>query len=71
MTATATFVAEKISAPLIAGSMANIECEVVSSHAASNYMIYLVEVVAFKADDKKVPIAWYKDQYYVLDNKAK
>jgi flavin reductase (DIM6/NTAB) family NADH-FMN oxidoreductase RutF len=65
-----TETAEKISAPLIAGSLANIECKVVTSFTASNYVVYLVEAVALKADDKKVPIAWFKDRYYVLDKAA-
>ena len=65
-----TEAAEKISAPLIAGSLANIECKVVTSFPASNYIVYLVEAVALKADDKKVPIAWFKDRDYTLDKAA-
>lgn len=66
-----TEAAEKISAPLIAGSLANIECKVVTSFPASNYIVYLVEAVALKADRHKVPIAWFNDTYYALDKSVK
>jgi flavin reductase (DIM6/NTAB) family NADH-FMN oxidoreductase RutF len=65
-----TVSAKKISAPLIAGSLANIECKVVTSFPASNYIVYLVEAVAFASDDQKVPIAWFKDRYYALNEAA-
>lgn len=65
-----TEAAEKISAPLISGSLANIECKVITSFPAANYIVYLVEAVAFKKDDKKTPIAWFKDKYYALDTVA-
>ncbi|MEW6671431.1 MAG: flavin reductase family protein [Thermodesulfobacteriota bacterium] len=62
-----TEAAEKIAAPLITGSLANIECKVVTSFPASHYLVYLVEAVALKADDKKIPVAWFKDKYYALE----
>lgn len=65
-----TETAQKISAPLLAGALANIECKVVTSFPASNYIVYLVEAVALKSDDKKVPLAWFKDKYYALDKAA-
>jgi flavin reductase (DIM6/NTAB) family NADH-FMN oxidoreductase RutF len=65
-----TEAAEKISAPLISGSLANIECKVITSFPAANYIVYLVEVVEFKQDDQKVPIAWFKDGYFALDKAA-
>jgi len=63
--------ASKISAPLIAGSYANLECVVLTSYPASNYMVYLVEVVAFRANEKLVPLAWLKDRYFSLDREAR
>jgi len=62
--------ATRIDAPLIAGSLANLECKVITSVPASNYAVYLVEVVAHKADGAKVPIAWYNNRYFSLDKEA-
>ncbi len=63
--------ATRISAPLIPGSYANLECVVLTSYPASSYMVYLVEVVAFKADEKLAPIAWLKDRYFSVDREAR
>jgi flavin reductase (DIM6/NTAB) family NADH-FMN oxidoreductase RutF len=63
--------ATKISVPLIAGSYANLECMVLTSYPASNYIVYLVEVVAFKANEKLAPIAWLKDRYFSVDREAR
>jgi flavin reductase (DIM6/NTAB) family NADH-FMN oxidoreductase RutF len=63
--------ASKISAPLIAGAYANLECMVLTSYPASNYIVYLVEVVAFKANVKLAPLAWLKDRYFSVDREVK
>ena len=63
--------ATKISAPLIAGSYAALECMVLTSYSASNYIVYLVEVVAFKANEKLAPIAWLNDRYFSVDREAR
>ena len=36
---------------------ASIECKVITSLSAANYIIYLAEVVAHKVDEKQVPVA--------------
>jgi flavin reductase (DIM6/NTAB) family NADH-FMN oxidoreductase RutF len=59
-----------IKAPRIQGSFANLECTVITSHQAGNYIVYLVEVVAFRKDEKLVPLVWCGDQYYALDKKV-
>ena len=59
-----------IKAPRIGGSFANLECAVISSHQAGNYIVYMVEVVAFSVDEKLVPLAWCGDHYYALDKKV-
>jgi flavin reductase (DIM6/NTAB) family NADH-FMN oxidoreductase RutF len=61
----------KISAPLIAGSYANLEGMMLTSYPASNYILYLVELVAFKGNEKLVPLAWLKDSYFSLDREAR
>ena len=63
--------ASVVSAPLVKGAAANIECRALTSFPASNYVVYLAEVVAFKVDDKTVPVAWYMDKYYALEKGGK
>jgi len=62
--------ASKIKSPLIAGSFANLECKVITSHQAGNYIVYLVEVVAYKVDTEQVPIAWHQNKYFALDKEV-
>jgi flavin reductase (DIM6/NTAB) family NADH-FMN oxidoreductase RutF len=63
--------ASVVSAPLVKGAAANIECRALTSFPASNYIVYLAEVVSFKVDDKTVPVAWYMDKYYALEKEVK
>lgn len=58
--------ASKVEAPLIKGSFANIECKVITSLSAANYVIYLAEVVASRVDEKLVPVAWFGNKYFAL-----
>jgi cob(II)yrinic acid a,c-diamide reductase len=58
-----------IKAPLIKGSYANLECKVITSHQAGNYMVYIVEVVAFKVNEDLVPMAWHGNSYYALEKR--
>ena len=58
--------ASEISSPLIEGSFANIECKVITSLSAANYVLYLAEVVAYKSDTKRSPIAWHRNRYFPL-----
>ena len=62
--------ASKIKSPLIGGSFANLECKVITSHQAGNYIVYLVEVVAFKVDAEQVPIAWHQNKYFALNKEV-
>ena len=62
--------ASKIKSPLIGGSFANLECKVITSHQAGNYIVYLVEVVAYKVDTKQVPIAWHQNKYFALNKEV-
>ena len=59
--------ASKIGSPFIKGSFANIECKVITSLSAANYVIYLAEVVAYKLDTKRSPIVWYRNRYFALN----
>ncbi len=57
---------KRIKSPLIKGSFANIECKVITSLSAANYIVYLAEVVAYSMDQKLTPIAWYNNKYFAL-----
>ena len=59
-----------VKAPRIRGSFANLECAVITSHQAGNYIVYIMEVVAFSIDKKGVPLAWCGEHYYALDKKV-
>ena len=61
----------KIRSPLIKGSFANLECKVITSLSAANYIIYLAEVVAHKVDQKLTPIAWYNNKYFTLQEEVR
>jgi flavin reductase (DIM6/NTAB) family NADH-FMN oxidoreductase RutF len=61
----------KIGSPLIKGSFANLECKVITSMPVTSYMVYLVEVVAFKQDDSQTPVGWLADRYFSLDKEAR
>ncbi len=62
--------ARKLSAPVIKGSFASIECKVITSLSAANYLIYLAEVVAFQVNDRILPVAWFGNKYYALDQEV-
>jgi len=61
----------KIGSPLIKGSFANIECKVITSISASDYIVYLAEVVAYKVDHKQIPVAWYRNKYFPLKEEVR
>jgi flavin reductase (DIM6/NTAB) family NADH-FMN oxidoreductase RutF len=63
--------ASKIGAPLIKGSFANIECRVITSVSAVNYIVYLAEVVSYKVDNKLTPVAWFDNKYFPLKDELR
>jgi len=58
--------AKKLKSPLIKGSYASMECKVITALSAANYVVYLAEVVAYKVDEKRVPLAWHRNKYFPL-----
>ncbi len=56
---------------LIKGSLASLECKVITSFPAYRHTVYLAEVVNYKVDDAQTPVAWYKDGYFVLGAECK
>jgi flavin reductase (DIM6/NTAB) family NADH-FMN oxidoreductase RutF len=63
--------AAKIKAPSIGGSFANLECKVITSHQAGNYVVYLAEVVACSVDEKQTPMVWHRDRFFAVDKEIK
>ena len=63
--------AKKVGSPLIKGAYASIECKVITSLSAAKYIIYLAEVVAYKVDEKQVPVAWHRNKYFSLTQEAR
>lgn len=58
--------ASQITAPLLTGSFAHIECRVQSSlpEAKGNHTIYIAEVVGFKVNENLGPLVWFNNRYF-------
>ena len=69
----ATEPASKISAPLISGCFANIECTVKTSiwDVEGGHAIYLAEVVAYKTNASLSPLVWLNSKYYRVGSECK
>ncbi len=63
--------AKEVAPPLISGSYASIECKVVTSHAVAGNIVYLAQAVNVEVDNKKVPLAWWKDRYFALSEEVR
>jgi len=59
--------ARKVGSPLVKGSFAHLECKVITSLSAANYIVYLAEVVANKVENKLIPMAWFGNKYFALE----
>jgi len=62
--------AKKVRSSLIKGSFANLECKVITSLSAANYVVYLAEVIDYNVDQKLTPIAWYNNKYFALNEEV-
>lgn len=58
-------------APIIKGSFASLECNVITSFPVSTYTVYLVEVVDLKVNKSLTPLAWNLDRYYSIKDEVK
>jgi flavin reductase (DIM6/NTAB) family NADH-FMN oxidoreductase RutF len=58
---------KKVSAPRFKGSFAQIERRVITAPSAAGNSVYLAEAVAFKVDKKSVPMAWFNNNFYALN----
>jgi len=55
-----------VSAPIIKGSFASIECKVITSYPAGNFTVYVVEAGDFTRNKDLSPMVWDMDRYYAL-----
>lgn len=58
--------AASVSAPIIKGSFASIECKVLTSFPAGHFTVYVVEAVGYTRNKDMSPIVWDMDRYYAL-----
>lgn len=58
--------AATVSAPIIKGSFASIECKVITSFPASQQTVYIAEAIDFTRNEGMSPIVWDMDRYYAL-----
>ena len=63
--------ADKVSAPLIKGSFAFIECVVMTSFPVSTNTVFLAHAVNFKVNSDLIPLVWHLDRYFSLKDEAK
>jgi flavin reductase (DIM6/NTAB) family NADH-FMN oxidoreductase RutF len=57
-----------VSAPIIKGSFASIECKVITSFPVSKFSVYVVEAVHFIRNEDSSPMVWDMNKYYSLGN---
>lgn len=62
---------DKVSAPLIKGSFAHIECTVITSFPVSTNTVYLVNAVNFKMNSDLTPLVWHLNRFFSLKEEAK
>jgi len=69
----ATESASKIGAPLVSDCFANIECRVRSSlwEVEGNHAIYVGEVIAFKVNNKLMPMVWLNGRYFTVGTQCR
>ena len=63
--------AKAVSAPIIKGSFASIECSVLTSFPVSTYTLYLASAESFKVYDALTPLVWQSNRFYSLKNEMK
>jgi len=63
--------AKAVSAPIIKGSFASIECNVLTSFSVSTYTVYLASAGEFKVNDALTPLVWHFNRLYGVKNEVK
>jgi flavin reductase (DIM6/NTAB) family NADH-FMN oxidoreductase RutF len=68
----ATEKASRVSAPLISGCYAHIECQVKTAlwEVEGNHAIYIAEVKAFKMNAKLKPMVWLNNKYFEVGDQC-
>ncbi len=63
--------AANVSAPVIKGSFASIECKVITSFPVARFTVYIVEAIGYTRNTDLTPIVWDMDRYYSLGEEIK
>jgi flavin reductase (DIM6/NTAB) family NADH-FMN oxidoreductase RutF len=63
--------AKGVSAPIIKGSFASIECNVLTSFPVSTYTVYLASAEDFKVNEALTPLVWHFNRFYGVKNEVK
>jgi flavin reductase (DIM6/NTAB) family NADH-FMN oxidoreductase RutF len=58
--------AASVSAPIIKGSFASIECKVIKSFSVQHFTVYVAEAIDSVRSSELSPIVWDMDRYYAL-----
>jgi len=59
-----------VSAPIIKGSFASIECKVITSFPVGKCTAYIAEAVDFTKNEDMSPLVWDMNRYYSLGNEV-
>lgn len=57
--------------PSLKGSFASLECKVITSLSAANYVVYLTEVIGHKVNNELKPIAWFANKFFGLEQEIR
>jgi flavin reductase (DIM6/NTAB) family NADH-FMN oxidoreductase RutF len=57
--------------PLLAGALANFECEVVARHDGGDHVIVVGRVVRLKAAEAGEPLVFFRSQYRALESQTR
>jgi flavin reductase (DIM6/NTAB) family NADH-FMN oxidoreductase RutF len=59
---------QMVKAPLIAGTAANIECQVLSYHSVGDHTLFVGETVAYEEDIGKKPLIRFRGEFFTLSD---
>jgi flavin reductase (DIM6/NTAB) family NADH-FMN oxidoreductase RutF len=59
--------AKRIKAPMVAGSVINIECGVVHEFRGGDHILFIGEVLEKEDHPEKEPLAYHKSRYWAMD----
>ena len=63
--------AKWVSAPILKGSFASIECNVLTSFPVGTYTMYLASAENFKVNKALTPLVWHFNRFYGIKNEVR